>query len=223
MHLFRFRQGFADAPESIGLRLVRSDGRVDRQPTLERIGQRLFQPLGGAGIVQVGVVNLDQHMPGRARLDRATRAGDVPQHEAQRLIGDHLEPLDTVTQLRLDQAQQRQRIGRGGDADPADRAGGNGGDQSQRRRRDDAQRPFRTDQQLLDVIAAIVFLQRIQPIEDAPVRQHRLHPLDQRAHRAVAQYLRAACVGGHQPADRRRSLGTQAKRKAPPHILRRIM
>jgi len=46
------------------------------------------------------------------------------------------------------------------------------------------------------------------------VGQHRLEPEHLRAHRAVAQHLRPASVGGNEPADGRRTLAAERERKA---------
>ena len=74
--------------------------------------------------------------------------------------------------------------------------------------------PFGPDQQLVEAIAAIVLLEPGQAVMDRSVGQHRLDPLDQRAHRAEAQHLRAPGVGRDQPADRRAALRAQRQRKA---------
>jgi hypothetical protein len=91
---------------------------------------------------------------------------------------------------------------------------GNRRNQLQRRGGDDPQRALRTDQQLLEVEAAVVLLQRGQRREHRPVGEHRLDPEHQRAHRAVAQHLVAAGIGRNQPADGRRTLAAQRQRKA---------
>ncbi len=57
---------------------------------------------------------------------------------------------------------------------PGGRARGGQRHQPQRRCGDDPQRPFRADQQLRQVVAAIVLLQRRKAIMHAAVRQHRL-------------------------------------------------
>src|SRR3546814_6248550 len=73
-------------------------------------------------------------------------------------------------------------------ADPADGPIGNGGDKTQACGGDDTDRPFRADQQLLYVIAAVVFLERIQAMMNTAVWQHRLNPFDKRSHGAMTQH-----------------------------------
>src|SRR3546814_12807717 len=80
-------------------------------------------------------------------------------------------------------------------ADPADGPIGNGGDKTQACGGDDTDRPFRADQQLLYVIAAVVLLERIQAMMNTAVWQHRLNPFDKRSHGAMTQHLRSACIG----------------------------
>ena len=97
------------------------------------------------------------------------------------------------------------------------------GNQPQRRGGDDAQRAFRADQQLLQIEAAVVLLERGQRGIDAAVGQHRFQPQHQRPHRAVAQHLSAAGIGRDQPADRRRALAAQRQRKAQACGSRRLV
>ena len=56
--------------------------------------------------VPIRMIDLDQHMPGRARLDRRSGAGHMAQDETERVVGDYLKPLDAVAQPFLRQAEQ---------------------------------------------------------------------------------------------------------------------
>ncbi len=197
-----FRKRFADPPEGFGLGFVGGDGCIDDDSLLHGLRQGAFQPFARARIGKIGMIDFDQNVPGRACLDRRSGTGDMPQHKSQAVVGNDLEPFDAVAQCRFGQAKQAQRLFGAVDARPAHRARGDGGHEAQRRGGDDAKGPLRTDQQLLDVIAAIVLLERVQPVEDTAVGQHRLQPIDQRAHRAMTQHLRPASIGGHKPPDR---------------------
>ncbi len=45
--------------------------------------------------------------------------------------------------------------------------------EAQRRRRDDAERAFATDQKIAQVVAGVVLLERLKPVPDRSVRHHR--------------------------------------------------
>ena len=60
----------------------------------------------------------------------------------------------------------------------------------------DAERAFRADEQLFQVVAGVVLAQGAQAVPDAPVRQHHFQPEHQIAHRAIAQHVDAAGIGG---------------------------
>ena len=100
--------------------------------------------------------------------------------------------------------------------DPGDRALAHRRHQLEARRGDDAERPFGADQQLAQIVAAIVLLERGQPLEQAAVGQHRFEPKDERPHGPEAQHLGAAGIGRDQAADRRRAARAQGEREAAP-------
>src|SRR3546814_11818651 len=116
-----------------------------------------------------------------------------------------------------DHAFCKTKKGKGGfgrfHADPADGPIGNGGDQTQACGGDDTDRPFRADQQLLYVIAAVVLLERIQALMNTAVWQHRPNPFDKRSHAAMTQHLRSACTAFNEASDGGRSLCAQAERE----------
>ena len=89
------------------------------------------------------------------------------------------------------------------------------GEQAQHRGRDDAQRAFGADEELLHVVAGVVLAQAPQPVPDAPVRQHHLEAQHQVAHGAVAQHLHAAGVGRDVAANLAGALGAEAQREQP--------
>ena len=108
------------------------------------------------------------------------------------------------------------------DARPGDRALADRRHQLQARRGDDAERPLGADQQLLEIVAAIVLLERGEPVEQAAVGQHRL---DARAPASAS--CRSAAPGCRRhwsrPARRsspspwrRASAGSAGRPRAPP-------
>ena len=85
--------------------------------------------------------------------------------------------------------------------------------QAQGRRGDDAERPFRADEKILEVIAAIVFAQAFQPVPDAAIGEHDLEPEGEIARAAVSQHRHAAGIGGEHAADLAASLRGKAQRQ----------
>ena len=111
---------FADPPERLGLRLIGRDHRVGNELLAERVGQTALE-LGGDVGRRIGGGRFDQCMP-RVRVgERIARAGDVPEHELERILGHELEALDARGAL-LKKAQQGQRIRRRGNSRPGDGA-----------------------------------------------------------------------------------------------------
>jgi hypothetical protein len=113
--------------ERFRLSLVGGNGGIDGQFLLERIGERSFHPFLRARAAGTGIeIDLDQRIPGRQPLDRLARTGNDREDEAERVRRDHFEPFDDRTELFLHVAQQRERLRRRLEADPCDRAIGNG-------------------------------------------------------------------------------------------------
>ena len=79
----------------------------------------------------------------------------------------------------------------------------------------DAERSFRADKQLLEVVTGIVLAQSAQPVPDAPVGQHDFQAEDLVARGAVAQHIDAAGVGREVAADLAAALGGKRKREQP--------
>jgi hypothetical protein len=110
----------------------------------------------------------------------------------------------------LEQLHRRDRRGQAG---PGDRPRTDRRHQLQAGGGDDAKRAFGADQQVREIVAAIVLLERRKPLIEAAIGEHRLDPLDEAAHRAEAQHLGAAGVGRDESADRCRSPGAQGERE----------
>ncbi len=170
----------------------------------------------------LGRRRFDQHVPGVLAGERRARAGNMLEHEPERISRDQLEPLDRGG-ARLEEAQQIERLRRAGDPGPGDGAGGDGRDQPQRDGGDDPERPFGADQQLVEAVAAIVLLEPGQAIVDRAVGKHCFDPGDQRAHGAEFQHLGAAGVGRGEPADGAAAARAERQRKAHPGGVRGLV
>ena len=81
------------------------------------------------------------------------------------------------------------------------------------RRRDHRERAFRSDQQVFEIIAGIVFAQLAEAVPDFAIGEHRFEAERQIAHHAVAQHMMASGIGREQAADLARSLRCQPQRK----------
>ena len=80
-------------------------------------------------------------------------------------------------------------------------------------RRDDAERAFRADEQVSQVVAGVVLLQGLEAVPDAPVGQHHLEAEHQLARVAVGQHADAAGVGAEVAAELAAALRRQAQRE----------
>jgi len=117
---------------------------------------------------------------------RFAGAGQMLDDRFQTGIGNDLEAFQRIARCIL--AMQQQRAGRlqRSHARPDDDSLGDGRNQLQGGGGDDPERAFRADQQLLEIEAAVVLLERSQHGKDAAVGKHRFDAQDQRAHRTVA-------------------------------------
>ena len=87
--------------------------------------------------------------------------------------------------------------------------------QPQHRRGDDAERAFRADEQVAQVVAGVVLLQLVEVVQDAAVGQHHLEAERMRARDAVGERRGAAGVGRKIAADGAASLRRQQLRIEP--------
>ena len=188
----RLGQRIAQPPEGVGLRFARGDRRVGdqlRPPAPRRARVRAarraarrrrvadtasistcqgWRPASGARVPGICSTTRSSSRPGnRSRNSRPRRS-----------------PLRTGAAAPAPRA---------GSASPthATRALGDRRRQPQRRGGHHAQRALRPDQQLVQVVAAIVLLERRQAVVDRSVGQHRLDPRDQR--RASSPSAAPAC------------------------------
>ncbi len=216
----RLRDGIADFPEGLGLGFVCGDRRVGDDALVERGDEK---PLDFGAETGFRVRRrLDQHVPGMVGGERGARAGNVPQHELERVLRHQLEAFDIVG-ARLEEAQQVERLRRAGDPCPGDRARRDRRHQTQRGRGDHAQGTLGADQQLVEAVAAVVLLESGEAAVDRAVREHRLDAGDERAHRPELQHLRAAGVGRGEPADGAAAARAERQGEAHADIMRRLV
>jgi hypothetical protein len=79
--------------------------------------------------------------------------------------------------------------------------------------RDDAQRSFRADEQIAQIVAGVVFAQRLESIEHPTIGQHHFETKDQVAHHAVAQDRGAAGIRRQVAAQLAGAFRAEAHRK----------
>ena len=112
---------------------------------------------------------LDERVPGVVALQRGAATGHMGQHGRQAVAGHHLEALERAPGAAFGMQQQGARILDRGEPGPQHRPVSQRREETQGRRGDDAQRALRSDQQLLQVEAAVVFLERGERIEHRSV------------------------------------------------------
>jgi hypothetical protein len=84
-------------------------------------------------------------------------------------------------------------------------------EQLQHRRRDDAERPLRPDEEVFQVVARVVLAQALEPVPHPAVGEHHLEAQHEIAGVAVAQDAGAAGVGPEVAADAAGSLRRQGE------------
>ena len=150
---------------------------------------------------------------GVSALSGILNARDVAQHHLGRLAAHHLAQLDIVLGGRMRLGQDLDRRLRIAHGEPG------GGDvlgrrpQLQHRLGDDAERAFGAHEQVLEVVAGIVLLERAQAVPDVAVGQHDLEAHHEVARVAVAQHLHAAGIGREIAADLAGALRAEAERE----------
>ncbi len=123
------------------------------------------------------------------------------QNHLQRVARDDLEGGNPVSGAIAQVGKQRD--GRVGirDRDEKGEPGFRQREQLQHRAGDDAERAFRADEHLLQVIAGGILAQARHAVPDPPVRQHDLEAERELARRAVFQHVHAAGIGREVAAD----------------------
>ena len=177
---------------------------------LQSFGQ---QPLRRTVGLQAG--RLQQRVPRVLGGERIACARHVLQNESENDVGHDLEGGEAVARPSCARPNSASAVSGSGSADEGGGLLRRLGEELQDRGRDDAERPFRADEQVLQVVARVVLLEAPEAVPDAPVGQHHLEAERQLARVAVGQHADAAGVGGEVAADPAAALGGQAQREQP--------
>ncbi|KAG1200099.1 hypothetical protein G6F35_012438 [Rhizopus arrhizus] len=186
----------------------------------QRRADHVFQQRRQARLVR-RIGQLHQHIGRVALIERLLHPFRMRQHQVQaiaRKVFERLQPRAALFKQDLEQLQRLRGRLHGGEHH---RTHIGAREQAQRHRRDHAQRAFGADQQLLQVVAGVVFAQRAQAVEDLARGQHGLQAQHQFARHAVAHHVHAAGVGGDVAADLAGVFRRQAQRQQAPGVLRR--
>ena len=185
---------FAQLPQRFGLGLRLRDHRIDHVTRLHGFPQGLFHGFAQTGFVFA--IHIDQRQE-RVALGKR-RLQVLPLHRGLHKVVPHqLKRGHAVAKAALHALQHRQGLVKTGHGHQSSRLGLGHGAQAQQHARDDAQRAFRTDKELLEVVARVVLDHRAQHGQHRAVGQHHFQPQHLLAHHAVLQHAVAARVGGH--------------------------
>lgn len=122
-------------------------------------------------------------------------SGDVGCHGIQRALWQDFEAFQAIPAVPLHEQQQVICLGRAVHTGPHDAAIYQGRNRVQDGLGDDTNRPLCANQQLFQIIAAIVFFQRCHCVVDGSIGQDRLKAGHEHPHGAVTEYLRSASIG----------------------------
>ena len=147
----------------------------------------------------------------------------MPLHQHKLRTRDQFEGLYIGSRPLLKRRQQCNGRGWIGHAHPRMCGVGCGRMQPQHRPRDDAQRALRPDEQVPQHVAGVVFLQRGEIDQHAPIGQHHFKTGDEVTHRPVAHDGGAAGIGRDQPADLGTSLAAKLQRELATDLRGRFM
>src|SRR5690606_20836710 len=128
--------------------------------------------------------------------------------------GHNLKTLQGPASALFAFAKQSARINDGIETDPNNRTLSDCWPQQESGCGHDAERSFRSDQQLLEIETAIVLLQWHKRVENAAIGHHRFDAQYLGSHRSVAQHLSASGIGRYQAAHGRGSFPSQSEREA---------
>ena len=133
----------------------------------------------------------------------------VPHDDLELAAGDELERRQFAEELLLQLESELHHRSRG-------TAGNNEGDKLSRQRKklersggDHPERTFRSDEQILEVVTAVVLAQRAKQVERVPICEDDFEAKHQIAHVSIAQHGGAAGVGRQVAADVARTLGAE--------------
>jgi hypothetical protein len=93
---------------------------------------------------------------------------------------------------------------------------------TERGRGDDAERSFRTDEEIAQVVTGVVLFELVEVVHDAPIGQHHFEAERMRTCDAMGERSRAARIGRKVTADGAASLRGQELRVETVHVRRRL-
>ena len=111
--------------------------------------------------------------------------------------------------------EQRQRRLRRRHADEGGRGRARARKELQHRRGDDAERAFRADEQVLEIVAGVVLLELVEAVHHGAVRQHHFDAEREIARDAVSERAGAAGIGRKIAADGGAAFAAERERKQP--------
>ena len=168
------------------------------------------------------VVRLRQRVPRVAR-QRIGQRRELLACERDALARDQLETGKPIAERLAQQAKQRDRCVDVGEGRQRGRGSARLRKELQHRRGDDAERAFAAEEELLDVVAGVVFAQALEAVPDTAVGEHDLQTENELACIAVTKHRGAAGVGRQVPADRAAALGREREGEQQSGIVRRLL
>ena len=206
--------GIADPPEGLGLRFVGGDHCILDQALLERLAKQRLRASARYRYRRLSERRFDQHVPAcRPRAGCACRGYAAAPGRAQSRGTISNPSMRSVRDCRKRSSSSAAR----GSARPAQATARDADrrNQPERRRGDDPKRAFRADQQLVEIVAAIVLLQartgrRGSSRREAPLRRP---STSERIVPNLSTCVPPALVAD-QPADRAAPARAERQRKA---------
>lgn len=169
----RERDVLAQVPERARLREVLRDHRIDHEPRVERFFHQLFEQRARMRFTFV-VGQFEQHRL-RVRLcERIAQLRIVLADELHAEIGHQLEARQQRAGRALRERQEVERRVRRFERGQRRDLRGRQRMQLHHGGRDDAERAFRADEQIAQVVAGVVLAQSAQAVPDLALRRHDL-------------------------------------------------
>ena len=207
---------FADAPHVARLRLVLADHGIEHAAGFHLVGEELLHLLRHAlGAVGLGPRRrpFEQQEPRRVGLEGSCMPGmwRSTMSVAARLISSHEPTLSSDAAWASDRISMAACGSRMASQAVATSLGA--GHSFSTALVMTPERALGAHEQMLEVVAGIVLLERAQAVPDLAVGQHDFEAQHEVAGVAVAQHLHAAGIGREIAADHARALGAQAERE----------
>src|SRR6185312_9171608 len=179
-----FGNGLAQLPESRPIACAARHCRIRHQAFRQRAGEALLEEvlerIGGAGGGE-----LAEQVPRMRYLERVANTRYMPRREIHRDPRDQLEGADTVA-ARLAQTGEQAHGGAWvGNCNERGREGLRLRKELQTGGSDDAESALGTEEERFDVVTRVVFAERPERGEEAPVRERHLEAEHEVAHHAV--------------------------------------